>query len=104
MVSPVARHQMRERTARMQHKRLWFEVEAENRGLKQGFEQGFAQGFEQGLEQGLKQGFENGQRHMLYSLIQDGILSAATAAKKLGITENQLMKDMQAAADAHTVS
>ena len=80
---PMTR-KMEEELETMQDKRLWFEVEAENRGLKQGF--------------------ENGQRQMLYSLIQDGILSAATAAKKLGITEKQLMKDMQAAADAHAVS
>lgn len=36
------------------------------------------------------------ERQLLYDLVREGDLSAAAAARRLGIAEEQLRKDMQA--------
>lgn len=54
----------------MKADRLWFETEAEKRGLQQGL--------------------ELGQRQALYSLVTKRKLTAEDAAEELGITMGQL--------------
>lgn len=82
---------MEEDMETMQAYRLFFEEEAEKRGLQQGVKQGLQQGIKQGLQQGIKEG----EQKTLYSLVRAGDLSLSKAAERLGITTEQLKKDMQ---------
>lgn len=50
------------------------------------------QGLQQGLTQGLKQGLKQGELNAYVGLIKDGLLSLATAAKRLGMSEDELNK------------
>ena len=58
------------------------EREAEARGLERGIEQGI----ERGIEQGIAQGYERGRFAAYAGLVQEGAMSEADAASRLGIT------------------
>jgi flagellar biosynthesis/type III secretory pathway protein FliH len=60
--------------------------EATQKGRQEGIELGRTEGRELGLEQGGNQ--------MIYSLVQDGIITAEVGAKKLGISLRKLKANM----------
>lgn len=60
-------------------------------------EKAIEQGLEQGIERGIKQGIEQGKSVTIYDLVQTEVIPPAVGAEKLGITVEQLRKDMEAA-------
>ena len=60
-------------------------------------EKAIEQGLEQGIECGIKQGIEQGKSVTIYDLVQTEVIPPAVGAEKLGITVEQLRKDMEAA-------
>lgn len=52
---------------------------------------------EQGIERGIEQGIEQGKSVTIYDLVQTEVIPPAVGAEKLGITVEQLRKDMEAA-------
>ena len=42
----------------------------------------------------LREGIQEGEKIILISLVRDGILKASDAAERLGITEEELRKDL----------
>lgn len=60
-------------------------------------EQGIEQGIERGIKQGIEQGIEQGKSVTIYDLVQTEVIPPAVGAEKLGITVEQLRKDMEAA-------
>ena len=63
-------------------------------GLKEGLKEGIQQGIEQGMEQGMQQGMRQGKTELMISMIRDKVISINDAAKRLGITESELLKLM----------
>ena len=61
------------------------ELESE-RLIRVGIEQGMERGIEQGREQGMERGIEQGKLAMLASLVDDGLITAQEAAKRLGLS------------------
>ena len=59
-------------------------------------EKGRTEGRAEGLAEGLAEGRAEGGNTMLYSLVADGDLSIAKAAKKAGISEEQFRSNMSA--------
>lgn len=55
------------------------------------------QSLEQGIERGIKQGIEQGKSVTIYDLVQTEVIPLAVGAEKLGITVEQLRKDMEVA-------
>ena len=60
-------------------------------------EQGIEQGIERGIKQGIERGIEQGKSVTIYDLVQTEVIPPAVGAEKLGITVEQLRKDMEAA-------
>ena len=58
-------------------------------------EQGLEQGIERGIKQGIEQGIEQGKSVTIYDLVQTEVIPPAVGAEKLGITVEQLRKDME---------
>ncbi len=65
--------------------------DARSEGLREGEEIGL----QKGLEQGLQKGLERGRLESYASLVRDGILSLSDAAKRSGLSEEQLKDWMQ---------
>ncbi len=55
-------------------------------------ERGIRKGMELGLEQGLEQGIEQGRLEAFLGLVRDGLLELSEAAKRLGMSEEELIK------------
>ncbi len=55
---------------------------------------GIEQGIEQGLEQGIEQGIEQGKIQIIVDLVNDEVLSLEEAAKRAGITVDELKAKM----------
>ena len=60
-------------------------------------EKAIEQGIEQGIERGIERGIEQGKSVTIYDLVQTEVIPPAVGAEKLGITVEQLIKDMEAA-------
>ena len=60
-------------------------------------EKAIEQGIERGIEQGIERGIEQGKSVTIYDLVQTEVIPPAVGAEKLGITVEQLRKDMEAA-------
>lgn len=69
----------------VQNNRLWFEADAEKRGLDLGIKRG--------IDQGLKEG-QRQMRQMLYSLVRRGKLTMAEAAEEAGVPIQTFRQDM----------
>ena len=52
---------------------------------------------EKAIEQGIERGIEQGKSVTIYDLVQTKVIPPAVGAEKLGITVEQLIKDMEAA-------
>ena len=52
---------------------------------------------EKAIEQGIERGIELGKSVTIYDLVQTEVIPPAVGAEKLGITVEQLRKDMEAA-------
>lgn len=52
---------------------------------------------EKAIEQGIERGIEQGKSVTIYDLVQTEVIPPAVGAEKLGITVEQLRKDMEAA-------
>jgi len=59
-----------------------------------GQEDGYKRGIEQGMEQGIEQGIEQGKLMLIIPMIRDGILTMADAAERMGISVEQLEREM----------
>ena len=51
-------------------------------------------GLKEGRKEGMQQGIEQGKIELMISMVRDKIISINDAAKRLGITENELLKLM----------
>ena len=54
--------------------------------------EGISEGIKQGLEQGIQQGIQQGKIEQLIELTREGLLEAAGAAQKAGMTETEFEK------------
>lgn len=63
---------------------------ATERGRTRGLSRGIAQGISQGIAQGISQGVEQ----EIYSCLSEGLYGTAIGARKLNITENELIQRM----------
>ena len=61
----------------------------EARGIEKGMEKGIAKGREEGIKEGIKKGIKEGTVQVLISLVNDGILSIADAAKRADMSEER---------------
>lgn len=52
---------------------------------------------EKAIEQGIERGIEQGKSVTIYDLVQTEVIPLAVGAEKLGITVEQLRKNMEAA-------
>jgi len=62
---------------------------------RENFEQGLEQGIKQGIEQGIEQGLEQGKLLQLVSLVKDGLLDIAEAAKRAEMSVEDFQKTME---------
>lgn len=58
-------------------------------------EQGLKKGMKQGLEQGLQQGLQQGKLEAYIEMIKDGLITIASAAARLSMSESELEKHMK---------
>ena len=72
--------------------------DAQAAGRKEGLEEGRKEGREIGLREGRKEGREEGREeerlHIYVTLVRDGIISLADAAKRSGLREEQLQEEI----------
>ena len=57
-----------------------------------GIEKGIAKGREEGIREGIKEGIKEGTVNVLISLVKDGILSIADAAKRANMSEESFIQ------------
>ena len=57
-----------------------------------GIEKGIAKGREEGIREGIKEGIKEGTVNILISLVKDGILSIADAAKRANMSEESFIQ------------
>ena len=57
-----------------------------------GIEKGRAKGREEGIREGIKEGIKEGTVNILISLVKDGILSIADAAKRANMSEESFIQ------------
>lgn len=58
------------------------------------YEDGQEDGYKRGIEQGIEQGVKRGKLMLIIPLIRDGIISKEDAAKRVGISLEQLENEM----------
>ena len=59
----------------------------EARGMEKGIAKGREEGIKEGIREGIKEGIKEGTVNVLISLVKDGILSIADAAKRANMSE-----------------
>ena len=57
-----------------------------------GIEKGRAKGREEGIREGIREGIKEGTVNVLTSLVKDGILSIADAAKRANMSEESFIQ------------
>ena len=51
-------------------------------------------GIQKGMQRGIQKGIQRGGNYMIYSLVQDGLISPETGADRLGISVKKLKANM----------
>ena len=64
-------------------------------GIKEGKAEGIKEGKAEGIKEGMKKGMKKGRILEIYSMVQDGDISPECAAKRLGITAEELKGKME---------
>ena len=62
---------------------------------EEGIKKGKAEGIKEGMKKGIKKGMKKGRILEIYSMVQDGDISPECAAKRLGITAEELKGKME---------
>ena len=66
----------------------------EDRGMQRGIQEGMQRGIQEGMQRGIQKGIQRGGNYMIYSLVQDGLISPETGADRLGISVKKLKANM----------
>ena len=61
----------------------------EDRGIQKGMQRGIQKGMQRGIQEGMQRGI-----NIIYSLVQDGLISPETGADRLGISVKKLKANM----------
>ena len=64
----------------------------EARGIEKGIAKGREEGIKEGIREGIKEGIKEGTVNVLISLVKDGILSIADAAKRANMSEESFIQ------------
>lgn len=57
-------------------------------------DRGMQRGIQEGMQRGIQKGIQRGGNYMIYSLVQDGLISPETGADRLGISVKKLKANM----------
>lgn len=67
----------------------------EEKGIRKGLSQGIQQGLSRGIQQGIQEGIQSGTFITLCSLVQDGLIPAQEAAKRMNLSTEEFLKKMK---------
>jgi len=62
------------------------------KGIK---EEGFEEGIREGIQKGIQKGIQEGQRSLLFSLVNEKVMTLCDAASRAGMSEAEFTAEME---------